>query len=56
MTLKEQYWKDGYIFQFREGDMQDEEHYVPYHMLAHLIEQEKDADPYPTQPDTTSES
>lgn len=21
MTLKEQYWKDGYIFQFREGDM-----------------------------------
>lgn len=20
MTLKEQYWKDGYIFQFREGD------------------------------------
>ena len=21
MTLKEQYWKDGYIFQFREGGM-----------------------------------
>lgn len=21
MTLKEKYWKDGYVFQFREGEM-----------------------------------
>lgn len=42
MTLKEQYWKDGYIFQFREGDMRmvlgdrliDSHGYIPERIMS----------------------
>lgn len=42
MTLKEQYWKAGYIFQFREGEMRmvwgdkliDKHGYIPFTQMS----------------------
>lgn len=42
MTLKEQYWKDGFVFQFMEGDMRmvwgdkliDQHGYIPFSQMS----------------------